>query len=1134
MKLTFLYKPACDMWRVKYKFLIVMKLTAILLLIGAMHLSAASYSQKISVSRRNTTLETVFQDIKKQTGYLFFYSEEVNVNRVKINVQLKNVPLDQALAAVLEQQGFTFNIVNNTIVIRNQASNKSLENAKDNFMEVTGRVTDSKSKLPIPGVNVSLKSNSNIRSQTNASGEFSIAAQGEDILLFSYVGYQIKEIKVGDKKFLNVELEDEVTQMNDVVITGYQTIKKDSFTGTAIAISGDQLKTINPQNLLQSIGAFDPSFRLAQNNLAGSNPNRIPSINVRGSSALPSGQGEVLRRDAISGGVNMPAFILDGYEVDVQKVFDLDVNRIASVTLLKDAAATAIYGARAANGVLVIVTKAPKEGKLRVNYNYELNVTGADLNDYQVLNAEDKLKYEVLAGLYDSGHENIPQDHLDELYYHKLANVIGGVNTYWLSQPVRTTAGQKHSVYLEGGSQAFRYGVDLRYQTRPGVMKGSTRDQYSGGMNFTYNVNKLQFRNDLSITQVKGNESPYGNFADYVKTNPYYPMTDANGNITRVVDIWENSAREKSYTFNPLYDAQLSSFNKASYMEIIDNLSAELELMKDLKLRGQMSLTSRSNTDDIFISPLANRYYLYETAKVDEKGEYTNKNRKETYWDGNIRLTWLKQIAKNYFNVMAGVNVRTELSDAKEYTALGFANDRFSNIGFAKGYAENGRPYSRLDRSRLFGSFMSMNYSYDNRYLMDATVRIDGSSKFGVDNRLAPFWSFGLGWNLHNENFLKDNDLISQLRLRVSTGLTGSVLFDPYLSRTTYNYSADNWYSTGIGATVNNYGNENLSWQKTLMTDISIDLGLFKDRLTISPKIYRKFTKDILADITLPPSTGFLSYKENLGDMENKGAELGIRWDAIRRKEWSVNLTANMVANRNRIVRISNALKKYNDKADELQSVDQKDGGFKGVPLLRYNEGQSINAIYAVRSLGIDPENGRELYVKRDGTLTYDYDKRDIVVVGNADPKVNGYFGGTFTYKRFNLTANFETYFGGDTYNQTLVDRVENADAKYNVDKRVFEGKWRQSGDLTFYKNIADLGTTEVNSRFVQKDNLLNLQSLYLSYDLDQKYAKKLSMSNLRFALTANDVVRWSSIKQERGIDYPFAKSITFSINATF
>jgi TonB-linked SusC/RagA family outer membrane protein len=1135
MKLTFLYNPAFLMWRVKYKLLIVMKLTAILLLIGTMHLAAASYSQNVTVSRKNTTLETVFKDIKQQTGYLFFYSGKVNLKRQTLNVELKNVPLEDALRACLSDQNLTYNIVDRTIVIRNRATNGVLTPIAETII-VSGKVIDAETKIGIPGVNITSKTIKALGTQTDAQGNFKLGTEAGDILVFSYIGFKPKEVKVTTSGSITVMLETDVKTMENVVVTGYQTIKKDSYTGNAVTMTGAELKRINPQNLLASIGAYDPSFRIVQNNLVGSNPNRIPSINVRGSSALPSGDGEVLRRDDYTSGTNMPAFMLDGYEVNVQKIFDLDINRIESATLLKDAAATAIYGSRAANGVLVITTKAPKAGKLRVDYNYELNVTGADLSGYDVLNAREKMEYEKLAGLYDDSKQHVGQDYLDELYYHNYANVVGGVDTYWLSQPVRTTAGQKHAVNVEGGSETFRYGVDARYQTRPGVMKGSSRDQYSGGMNFVYTLNKFQFRNELTVMQVKATESPYGDFKDYVRMNPYYPMTDASGRYIQVIDAWKKQDGSYSNVYNPLYDAQLSSFNRNGYSEIIDNLSAELEVAKDLKLRAQMSLTSRSLTDDKFISPLNSKFYEYETDKIDEKGEYYNGQRKETFWDGNIRLNWLKQLGGSAFNVLGLINVRSEVKDGKDFTAVGFANDRFTSIGFAKGYAELAKPNSQYEQSRLFGSLLSTNYSYKNKYLADATIRIDGSSKFGVNNKLAPFWSLGAGWNLHNEAFLQGNKIISQLRLKATTGLTGSVEFSPYLSRTTYQYNTGNWYSTGIGTSVNNFGNQNLSWQKTRMTDFSIDLGLFKDRLMLLPRIYRKFTKDILADVTLAPSTGFLSYKENLGDMENKGAELGIRWEVLRKQDISINLNGSFVANRNKILRISNALKKYEDRANEVQdetpTADKP--GYRGIPLLRYREGQSINTIYGVPSLGIDPENGRELYLKRDGTLTYDYDIRDYVPIGNPDPKVEGSFGGSFRYKSWNLFTNFRTYFGGQTYNLSLVQRVENADAKYNVDRRVFEQKWKQPGDHVFYKNIADLGETRVNSRFIQDDNLLNLETLQLSYDLNQKFAKRLSMTNLNFTLTANDVVRWSSIKEERGIDYPFARSITFGIRAGF
>ncbi|MNI13732.1 TonB dependent receptor [compost metagenome] len=348
------------------------------------------------------------------------------------------------------------------------------------------------------------------------------------------------------------------------------------------------------------------------------------------------------------------------------------------------------------------------------------------------------------------------------------------------------------------------------------------------------------------------------------------------------------------------------------------------------------------------------------------------------------------------------------------------------------------------------------------------------------------------------------------------------------MSRTTYSYDKSNWYSSGLGSIVRNYGNENLTWQKTQSTDVGLDLGLWHDRLTLSPRYYHKITRDILADINLAPSTGFSSYKENLGDLENKGFELNANWIALKNEKWTLSLLANLVRNRNKIVRISNALKSYNERVDEAQQGTD----LMAVPLLRYKEGQSLDAIYAVPSLGIDPENGKEVFIKKDGTLSYDWDARDIDVVGVATPTMEGFFGGTLRYKQFMMVAYFQTRIGGKTYNQTLVDRVENADPRYNVDSRVLEEKWKNPGDVTFYKSIQDLGQTRVSSRFIMPDNLFALQSLNLSYDAGKALSKKLALSSLRVGLVANDIFRWSSVKVERGITYPFARSLTFTLQA--
>jgi outer membrane receptor protein involved in Fe transport len=355
------------------------------------------------------------------------------------------------------------------------------------------------------------------------------------------------------------------------------------------------------------------------------------------------------------------------------------------------------------------------------------------------------------------------------------------------------------------------------------------------------------------------------------------------------------------------------------------------------------------------------------------------------------------------------------------------------------------------------------------------------------------------------------------------------VKFEPYLAKTIYGYYSE-WYSTGVGAGVGSYGNEALEWQRTRNYDAGLDIGLLKDKIVISPRYYYRLTKGVLADISLPPSSGFSAYKANLGDMENKGVELAIRYNLVKNKTWLVNLNANFSANRNKILKVSNSLKAYNDKADELQGNPEN----QATPLLRFKEGQPINMIYAVRSLGIDPENGREIFIKKDGTHTYEWDVKDIVAVADPTPTADGFFGANIGYKKFMLQVQFYTRFGGKEYNQTLVDRVENADPRYNVDNRVLTQRWIKPGDQALYKNIADLGTTRISDRFVQKDNVLELNSLYLSYDFDKAIYSRLAMRNLKLAFTMNNAFRWGSMKIERGIDYPFARMFTFSLTTSF
>ncbi|MRG43775.1 SusC/RagA family TonB-linked outer membrane protein [Chitinophaga sp. SYP-B3965] len=1004
---------------------------------------------------------------------------------------------------------------------------------------VTGQVTE-ESGIPLPGVTVVVKGTFN-GAKTNESGRYTLPnVPPNGTLVFSYIGYKPQEIKVNTRTSIDVKLLTDVQSMKDFVVNGYQKLKKESYTGSAIIITGDEIKRFNPQNILASIQAYDPSFRIVENNLTGSNPNALPNINIRGATAMPTGDAQLLSRNQLATITNLPMFMMDGYQVGIQTIYDLDVNRIEMITLLKDAAATSIYGSRASNGVVIIQTKTPKEGSLEVYYNYELNVTTPDLTAYKVLNASEKLEYEKLAGLYTSNAVDNPTD-LEMRYYDKRKNVLSGVNTYWLSQPLATDFGHKHSVSLQGGSPTLRYGVDARYQTNNGVMKGSGRDRYSLATSLAYNLkdNKLMFRNSFTISQVKGNESPYGQFSSYVRMNPYYPKTDSLGRILKEVDKWNyldnpdrvSGNRVALPVFNPLYEATTGNFAKSEYLEFIDAFSVEYNPSPSWRINGTISLTKRKSTADKFTSPYSNEFYYKTGDELKDRGRYEYANIDESQVDGSFTANYNKVLnGVHFLNFSLGTNIQAQKYTGKTITAQGFTNDRFTDITFARRYEIDGAPKGGVTEQRLIGAFLSFNYSYQNRFIMDGTVRTDGSSKFGKDSRMATFWSYGVGWNLHNEAFMK-NSIFSQLRIKATTGLTGDVNFPAYLSNTTYSYYSQDWYSTGVGAVFAGYGNNSLRWQRTQNYDLSMEMSLFKDRLYISPRYYHKLTKDLLTDVNVPTSTGFALYKENLGEMVNKGFEFYLRANVLRGRDWSVNVNANLGHNTNVITKISNALKQYNSLVDDKQN---EDSASRTRPMLRYKEGQSLNTIYAVRSLGIDPENGKEIYLRADGSTTYEYDVRNTVAVGDQTPDVDGYFGGNIVYKNFSVEFSFYTRLGGDIYNQTLIDRVENADPKYNVDSRVLALRWKKPGDHTFYKNIADLTTTRTTSRFVQEENRLEFKSVYMSYDAPAQWYKRLKMKSLRFALNLNDLAYWSSLQVERGIDYPFARSFTFSLSTRF
>ena len=1018
--------------------------------------------------------------------------------------------------------------------------------ADDKGLTITGKVVDIK-EFPQPGVAVVLKGTTT-GVATDEEGMYRLnipAHEGPIVLEYSSVGFKTVEKVYNGNPVINVTLEEDVHFITRVVVTGYANIKQESFTGNSITISNEDLMKASKTNVIKAIQNFDPSFRIVDNNVMGSNPNAVPEMYIRGQ----SGMGNFNQLDAnnlseqtLRDNPNLPTFIMDGFEISATTLYDFDPNRIESITILKDAAATALYGSRAANGVVVITTVSPKPGKLNVSYNFTGSVTAPDLSGYHLLNAAEKLELERMVGFYDiSNSDGYTSEYtLRKEYYDKLANVKEGVDTYWLSKPLRTVFNHNHSLYIDGGSNALRFGIDMKYNNQEGVMKGSNRENIGAGAYIQYTYRSLSIRNYFSYTQTNSADSPYGSFAKFTTQLPYDRYADENGRVLEELKYWGTGTDMNKE--NPMYEATLHNFSKQKREEILNNLSVNWHIIPSLLFKAQLSLTKDISKADTFYDPMSkqsgNIFQL--NATNISSGTYNLSNSDAFAVDLSATLSYNTSIQKHSINALAGFNLREDKSTSDYITYVGFPSGMLSSPMYAERVYDKGTFYE--DTKRMLGLLASLNYSYDDIYLLDASFRLDGSSAFGADRRFAPFWSGGIGLNIHNYEFFKDVEWLNRLKIRGSFGQTGKANFPAYDARSSFKILSDEWYRTGYGAVMMALGNARLKWETTNTLDAGFEFGIFDDLLFLKATYYDKRTVDLITSVTLPASAGFSSYKDNVGEISNRGFELDFRLNPVRTKDWNLILNLNMAHNRNRIEKISNSMKAYNEKVIAMYkqnlAYNDPDRAMQTMPFLQYVEGGSLNSIYGVKSLGINPINGEEIFLSRTGDIVNKWDASDQVVLGTTEPDAQGTFGFNLTYKRFSLYAAFMYEFGAQRYNQTLVDKVENVNVySSNVDRRVMEDRWMQPGDVAKYKKISlDRTTTNFTkptSRFVQDYNALSLSSLELSYEMPRELLKRAHFSTMRFTVGMNDIFHLQSVEMERGTAYPYARTVNFSVKFT-
>lgn len=1031
---------------------------------------------------------------------------------VRRDYSFRNATIAEVMDRLVEETNLAWTRSGDIVTL----SVKPANSGQQRMAAIKGTVRDAQGR-PIAGATVMVKGTTT-GTATDTEGTFSLNAQAAGTTLrISFLGKRPAEIQYNGQSQLIITLEDDVVEMEDVVVTGIYERPKESFTGSSQTYKTEELKMVGTQNLIQSLKTLDPSFNVIENNQYGSDPNRTPDIEIRGKTSI------VGFKEQFGEDPNQPLFILDGFETTLSAIMDLSLDRVASVTLLKDAASTAIYGAKAANGVVVIETVMPKQGRLILSYNGSFDISFADLTQYNLMNAAEKLEFEMLSGSFQS---NLPKNTEDRMirYNHLMRNVLRGVDTYWMSEPLRTAFNQRHNIYLQGGDNQMRYGVSLNLSDVNGVMKKSKRQVMSGAVDLLYRYGKLSFTNKLTVDYNK-TDNPVVAFSMYSRANPYYPKHNDVGGIDKWLEKASDFNGAGQNVPNPLWDDSRNSYKRGSSWGFRESLNVEYRPFTFLMARGRFGMSMTTSENEDFTSPEDSSFDMADLLK---KGSYSNSRSDSFSYDGDMTVTYGQLLADAHqINAVIGASMRESSSDSKQFSALGFPDGDFTTPAFSNQYPDNSKPRYSDYKKRNVSFFFNGGYSYKNRYLLDANIRADGSSVFGSNRRFTATWAVGVGWNLHSEKFIADNtDLFQMLKIRASIGNPGNQNFGSFNTITTYRFN--NWLlnSFGTGILIDAFGDPDLEWQKTLDRNIGFDLSMLNNRLHVTFDYYHKLTDPLLAYIGMAISTGTANRLTNIGRQVDKGFSGTLKYSPIYRPQDRINWTTSL--------NFRHGTAYYDKIGDRLSQINSEN---RSKNLARYYDGASPTSLWSVVSAGIDPASGRELFITAGGRKTFSYNFDDEIEVGDTRPMLEGVFGNALYWKGFSLNISIRYCFGGDAFNQTLFNKVENishSELSKNQDRRALYNRWKEPGDQARFRGISLTDVTRISSRFVQPNDYISIESVRVGYEFNRKWMEKIGFSGMNVSAYMNEIYRFSTLGDERGIDYPFARSFTFALSVNF
>lgn len=1030
------------------KTLLVMKLSFILILVGSLQLSASVLlGQQVSVQAK-TSLVDVLEDLNNQTGTYFMYNVNEIDDEIEVQLDMEDASLEEVLNEICQQAPVKYEIVEDFVIITKQDPVPVIEEVQEK-KELKGRVTD-KYGEPLPGVSVVIKG-STTGVATDINGNYTLELEDKNaVLIFSFVGMLPQEIKYTGQVVQDITLTADTEQMEEVVVVGYGTTAVRDFTGSVARVSEKELEMKNVPS----------SISLLQNMAAG--------VMVSGNTGRPGETVRVRVRGATSlTGSNEPLYVIDGVPTDDAEILNsIPPSDIASVDVLKDASASAIYGSRAANGVLMITTKRGRlneKAKFSVSYNYS---TDSQIKNFSMLNGD-----EFRSFLTDLANQTLvvdPGNRTAENILDPDGGYVGDADTDWFDLVKQTANRQNVDLSVRGGSKDISYFISGSLMDHKGMVVHDDLTRYSGRVNLDIDINpkfKIGTRINLSYTD----QSRSGT-----------SMFSAQGHRPDLPVYGEDGV--SYYDVNPV--AESNEINNSDEYRLSGNLYGELTVLKDLKFKTSFSVNQYMNYNYQFSPSYLSWYNEASASKAESRGF-------NTVLDNT--LSYAKTFNEVHdIDFVGGVSYEDSESQSGYLAKSGFAMDEiYTNVSAGTEFDRSSD--SKRGRS-LFSSFARLNYKYKDKYLFTVTARYDGSSMFGKNNRYGFFPSGAIAWRINKEEFLNDLDFINDLKLKVSAGKTGIQNLDSYSNRDLYRATK---YNDQPGIEHSQIGNKDIQWELSTQYDAGLDFALFNYRLTGSIGYYRKDTEDLIREFSFPSSMAVNDMYYNIGSVRNQGFEFNIKAKLIDRKDFVLDLGLNLATNKNEIRKLEEEGAVENSSGTIVQgtgsqvlAVGHAMGSFFGY---EYNGIiQNQDRIDELNANAVD--NGHSSYygtlypgnleltdLNGDGKV----DSKDKTIIGNPDPDLFGGMYANMKYKRLSLTANFGFQIGGLKYYGKTLQNVPSQLAGL-VDYNLYNRWSPENTDANIPAIYLGQGVPALTKMSLHDASYFRLQDLRISYDIPE------------------------------------------------